>query len=224
MSKALIQGIAFTTLPVKAQTLYHEMCACANEDDFVTVEMIGVKPKDKYLEILTARKFVIAFKKGWIIVRSNALRECLLSDASEQITAPIKKNQPEQTTMADGVEVNVIEEFIKIYKNYPCSISKSKKNSLNLYYGWLTGKKITVMGERKNIKYNHLEILFALKKFIDDKNGTEEQFIPRLPTFLGERLLCDYATASRKAYEAYMQRKFGDGWRDIRFVYNRGNL
>ena len=78
------------------------------------------------------------------------------------------------------------------------------------------------MGSRKTVRYNHIQIRFALKKFVDDNENTEEQFIPRLPTFLGEKTLCDYVTATRPAYEHYMASKYGENWQKVKFAYIKG--
>lgn len=122
------------------------------------------------------------------------------------------------------ITIDVISQFEIFYKLYPCSISKNKKTSLNLYYNWLMGKNITIMGSKKLTRYNHLQMLFALKMFITVNENKEETFIPRLPTFLGEKTLCDFVENSKEQYETYMLEKYGENWAKIKFVYLKNGV
>jgi len=133
----------------------------------------------------------------------------------------IHANSEDEVVIEDtSNKISVLKEFEIFYKLYPCSLNKSKKNSLNLYYGWLVGKQITIMGCKKTIRYNHLQLLFALKLFIKSNDNVEEQFIPRLPTFLGEKTLYDYVENSRQGYESYMLKTYGEDWQKVKFEYS----
>ena len=214
----------FKSLSKEAQNLYNTLSRFADSECFLKARAFPYKSCKNEMDELINGCFLVHFKNGYLLITNENVRQYVLltsvpaemEAANEQIK--IGEEEPSENT------VNIMREFAKIYQAYPCSIGKSKKSSLNLYYGWLTGKRITVMGEKKTIKYNHIQIAKALELFIEEKDGTEEQFIPRLPTFLGERLLCDYITASRAAYQEWMQDRYGADWAKVKFTYDRGSL
>lgn len=222
--KGLLNGSGFKSLSKEAQNLYYTLSRFTDSDCFLKARAYPYHAYKNEMESLLTGCFLIRYKNGYILITSEIMREYLLTTAVTH-PAEIEPKQTEiQEESAGGNTVNIMREFAKIYQAYPCSIGKSKKSSLNLYYGWLIGKRITVMGEKKTVKYNHIQIAKALELFIEEKDGTDEQFIPRLPTFLGERLLCDYITASRATYQEYMQEEYGDEWRSVKFVYDRGGV
>lgn len=131
------------------------------------------------------------------------------------------QNEP---ALSKNDTIDVVSQFEIFYKLYPCSINKNKKTSLNLYWNWLQGKHITVMGSKKLTRYNHLQLMFALKEFINVNRDKEETFIPRLPTFLGEKTLCDYVENSKEQYEKYMLEKYGEEWKKVKFEYSKDGV
>lgn len=222
--KGLLNGSGFKSLSKEAQNLYYTLSRFTDCDSFLKARAYPYHAYKSEMESLLAGCFLIRHKNGYILITSEAMREYLLSANATKTSEEDPKQVAMQEEATGGDTVSIMREFAKIYQAYPCSLGKSKKSSLNLYYGWLTGKRITVMGEKKTVKYNHIQIAKALEAFIEEKDGTEEQFIPRLPTFLGERLLCDYITASKAAYQAYMQERYGDGWESVKFSYDRGGV
>ena len=139
----------------------------------------------------------------------------------EESNKDIMPTEDKSEVISDTETLSVVSQFNTLYKIYPCSINKQKKTSLNLYYGWLVGKQVSIMGSKKTTRYNHLQILFALKQFIADNKNTEEHYIPRLPTFLGERTLCDYVESSKMSYEEYMNQHYGTEWEKVKFAYSK---
>lgn len=252
-AKTIIDSDAFLEMPATSQNLYFHLSMRADDDGFVNKPksiMRDCSAKDDDLNILFARKFVIPFESGIVVIKHWRINNYLRNDRykptvykDEKSTLYLDENNAYSTTPQgeplgateplpaleepkaeeDGEpKISIMAEFLRIYTKYPCNIGKAKKDSLNKYYAWLTGKAVTVMGSKKTVRYNHIQIMFALKKFMDDNENTEEQYIPRLPTFLGEKMLCDYVTATRPAYERYMSSKYGEGWQKVKFSYDKG--
>lgn len=252
-AKTIIDSDAFLEMPATSQNLYFHLSMRADDDGFVNKPkaiMRNCGAKDDDLNILFARKFVIPFDSGIVVIKHWRINNYLRNDRyrptvyqDEKSSLYLDENNAYSTTPqgeplgateplpaieapteeeSDLPTVSVLKEFLHIYGIYPCNIGKAKKESLNKYYTWLTGKTITVMGSRKTVRYNHIQIRFALKKFMDDNENTEEQYIPRLPTFLGEKTLCDYVAATKSAYERFMEGKFGEGWQKVKFAYDKG--
>ena len=252
-AKTIIDSDAFLEMPATSQNLYFHLSMRADDDGFVNKPkaiMRNCGAKDDDLNILFARKFVIPFDSGIVVIKHWRINNYLRNDRyrptvyqDEKATLYLDENNAYSTTPQgtplgeaeplpaiepakeeknDEPKISILEEFLNIYTKYPCNIGKAKKESLNKYYAWITGKAVTVMGSRKTVRYNHIQIRFALKKFVDDNENTEEQFIPRLPTFLGEKTLCDYVTATRPAYEHYMASKYGENWQKVKFAYIKG--
>ena len=141
-------------------------------------------------------------------------------ESKQKAESKINSDYKQQLDSNLSFKINIVEEFLIVYNNYPCSKNKNKKKSLDLYFKWLTkGKIITLMDKKKRVKYNHLQMKFALKKFIADNEEKEEQYIPRLQTFLGENLICDYISKTKKSYENHMLKKYGEDWTKVKFEY-----
>ncbi len=249
-AKTIVDSDAFLEMPQSSQLLYFHLSMRADDDGFVNqpkaiMRVCGAKDDD--LRILIAKKFIIPFESGVVVIKHWRINNYLRSDRyvgttyqeeksmlfldennAYSLTPHGEKKQiatvepPQIESPADEPKINIPDEFLTLYKHYPCSIGKNKKQSLNLYYGWLTGKTITVMGSRKLVKYNHIQMKFALKAFIEEHAESEEQFIPRMTTFFGEKTLCDYIAKSRPVYEAYMLKTYGEEWQKVKFSYDKG--
>ena len=249
-AKTIVDSDAFLEMPQSSQLLYFHLSMRADDDGFVNqpkaiMRVCGAKDDD--LRILVAKKFIIPFESGVVVIKHWRINNYLRSDRYVGTTYQEEKSmlfldennaysltphgeqeriaaveQAHTETVDSEPKISIPDEFLTLYKHYPCSIGKNKKQSLNLYYGWLTGKTITVMGSRKLVKYNHIQMKFALKAFIEANAENEEQFIPRMTTFFGEKTLCDYIAKSRPAYEAYMLKTYGGEWQKVKFSYDKG--
>lgn len=251
VSNKVVDTDAFLTMPQSTQLLYFHFVTRADDDGFLENPksvMALCRANEDDLKILVAKSYIIPFESGIIVIRHwriHALVRCdrykptehqqekselLISDDNTyqrvgQQAIPIEQTSaPELSEGDEGEKISIYKEFLFVYNNYPCSINKNKKKCLNLYYSWLNGKTITIMGSRKTVRYNHIQIRFALIKFKERHEDDEEQYIPRLPTFFGENTLCDFVSASREEYEEYMEQEYGDDWRSVKFQYDKGGV
>lgn len=129
-------------------------------------------------------------------------------DDSEQITFDVK-------TSDNVIKVNIYEAIEKIYKAYPRKEGKAK--GFEHAIGYLKGRKISGLG---TVKLNHEQIYCAVRDYAMDcsEKGTDKQYIQLFSTFMNKTVV-DYVEKSVKGYEDYMQRKYGDEWRIIKFAY-----
>lgn len=158
---------------------------------------------------------------GYNLDTQNSIDQISIDKSNNNMLGFGNQNEP---ALSKNDTIDVVSQFEIFYKLYPCSINKNKKTSLNLYWNWLQGKHITIMGSKKLTRYNHLQLMFALKEFINVNKDKEETFIPRLPTFLGEKTLCDYVENSKEQYEKYMLEKYGEEWKKVKFEYSKDGV
>ncbi len=101
-----------------------------------------------------------------------------------------------------------------IYKMYPLKLGKTDgvKHTLG-YLG--SGRRIIGIGN--NVKYNHEQIRCAIAEYAKDceSNNTKYQYFS---TFMNNTVN-DYVEKSIKRYEDYMQKEYGNEWRNIKFIY-----
>lgn len=239
-SLKICDTVAFKKMQQGAQNLYFALTGRAADDGYIdSIEAVkkSCNATSEDFQELLSREYLIPFEEGFVVLRYWRTHEITrfykevkngaetARNATQTATAEQVEYLPDELPRTDGrLKINALNEFKKLYAKYPCGIAKSKKQSIELYWKWLNGKTITVMGAKKTVRYNHLQIRFALAKFIEDHDGDDEQFIPRLPTFLGERKLCDYIAATKSEYADYMQDRFGDEWQKVKFVYERGEV
>lgn len=252
ISTKVVDTDAFLSMPQSTQLLYMHLLVRGDDDGFLDNPksvMSLCRANEDDFKILMAKQYIIPFDSGVIVIRHwriHALIRCdrykpteyqsersqleigsdnayVLADKGQLSIDAVSEAKELSAPAEEKPKISILKEFLNVYSKYPCSIGKNKKSSLNLYYSWLNGKNITVMGTRKLVRYNHIQILFALKYFIAAHETNEEQYIPRLPTFLGERTLCDYIASSRNEYERYMFEKFGEDWTKVKFEYDKGD-
>ncbi|MBE6845239.1 MAG: hypothetical protein E7508_05940 [Ruminococcus sp.] len=113
------------------------------------------------------------------------------------------------------ITVNKADAIAHIYKAYPRKESKTKGVDYALEY--LTGRKIAGLG---TFKYNHEQIYCAVREYAIEceEKFTEKRYIKLFSSFMNGTII-DYVEQSAKGYEDYMQRTYGDEWRNIKFNY-----
>lgn len=102
----------------------------------------------------------------------------------------------------------------KLYKLYPRKAGKARGIQLVLAY-LKNGRVITGQGK---VKYNHIQIDLAIQAYTKKVQGYEEQYIKVFSTFMN-LAICDYIEITKDSYEKYMQKKYGDNWKKIKFIY-----
>lgn len=130
-------------------------------------------------------------------------------DVSEQLSLE------EKSTDSNVIEVNISETIERIYKAFPRKEGKAK--GFEHAIAFLKGRKIAGLG---TVKYNHEQLYCAVRQysFECEDNHTEERYIKLFSTFMNKPV-CDYVEKSTEGYESYMERTYGDEWRNVKFTY-----
>lgn len=126
---------------------------------------------------------------------------------SETVDKPEKKN-----TVTKSIQ-EVAED---IYSEYPRKEGKAK--GFEQVGQWLKGKRISGIGR---VKFNHEQLYCAVKEYAlcCEENGTELNYIKHFSTFMSKTVM-DYVEKSAEGYEKYMQREYGEEWRNVKFEYS----
>ena len=114
------------------------------------------------------------------------------------------------------ITLSVKEAAEVIYKHYPRK--EGKAEGFERVGQFLKkGRKIGGLG---TVRLNHEQLYCAVRDYAMDceDSGRETKFIQLFSTFMGKTVI-DYVEKSAAGYEKYMQRKYGNEWRDIKFVY-----
>lgn len=82
-AKSIIDSDAFIEMPISARLLYYDLSMRADDDGFVNspkkiMRMIGASNDD--MNILIARKFVIAFENGVVVIKHWRIHNYIQSD------------------------------------------------------------------------------------------------------------------------------------------------
>ena len=116
--------------------------------------------------------------------------------------------------------VNTITMFVKeaaelIYSKYPRKEGKAR--GIEQVGQLLKGKTVSGIGR---VKFNHCQLYCAVREYdmVCEESGRETKFIQLFSTFMNKTVL-DYVEKSAEGYEKYMQREYGNEWREIKFVY-----
>lgn len=114
------------------------------------------------------------------------------------------------------VTLSVKEAAELIYSQYPRKEGKAEGFAKVGQY-LKKGRKISGLG---TVRFNHEQLFCAVRDYAMDceENGRETKFIQMFGTFMNKSA-ADYAEKSAAGYEKYMERKYGDDWRSIKFVY-----
>lgn len=121
----------------------------------------------------------------------------------------------DKSPSSNTVTMSVKEAAEFIYEAYPRKEGKAK--GFEQVKQLLKGKTVSGIGR---VKFNHCQLYCAVRDYAIDceESGRETKFIQLFSTFMGKTVL-DYVEKSVSGYEEYMQRKYGNEWRDIKFVY-----
>lgn len=113
------------------------------------------------------------------------------------------------------ITLSVKEAAEEIYKHYPRKEGKAK--GFEQVKQLLKGKTVSGIGR---VKFNHCQLSCAVQEyaFICKQEEREPKYIQIFSTFVN-RTVIDYVEKSTAGYEEYMQRKYGEKWREIKFEY-----
>ncbi len=114
------------------------------------------------------------------------------------------------------ITMSVKEAAEEIYKPYPRKEGKAKGfEEIQAYLK--KGRSLAGLG---TVKFNHEQLYCAVRDYAMDcsEKNTERQYIQLFSTFMN-KTVSDYVEKSVSGYEKYMERKYGDEWRSIKFNY-----
>lgn len=119
-------------------------------------------------------------------------------------------------TNNNTVTLSVKEAAEAVYKQYPRK--EGKTEGFERVGKFL--KKGRQIGGLGTVRLNHEQLYCAVRDYAMDctEAKREIKFIQLFSTFMGKTVI-DYVEKSAAGYEKYMQRKYGNEWRDIKFVY-----
>lgn len=149
---------------------------------------------------------------------SNTKELNILSKSDDDTDDQLSLTENNSATGDKSPGVNTITMFVKeaaelIYSKYPRKEGKAR--GIEQVGQLLKGKKISGIGR---VKFNHCQLYCAVRDYAIDceESGRETKFIQLFSTFMNKTVL-DYIEKSVPGYEEYMQRKYGDEWREIKF-------
>lgn len=102
-AKTIIDSDAFIDMPVTARLLYYDLGMRADDDGFVNapkkiMRMVGASEDD--MRILIARKFIIPFESGVVVIKHWRINNYLRSDRYKETT--YKDEKKELTILENG--------------------------------------------------------------------------------------------------------------------------
>lgn len=122
----------------------------------------------------------------------------------------------DKSQSGNTITVSVKEAAEHIYSAYPRKEGKAKGfEEIQAYLK--RGRNIAGIG---TVKYNHEQLYCAVRDYAMDcsENGTEKQYIQLFSTFMNKTVI-DYAEKSAVGYGKYMEGRYGNEWRSVKFIY-----
>lgn len=118
------------------------------------------------------------------------------------------------TPISSGERVDLNDVFDRTYAVYPRKEGKTRGKQS--YIAYLTkGKQIKGQGR---VRLNHQQIYFAVQAYSADVEDKDKQYIQHFDTFMNSTVL-DYVDQTKADYEAWMAERYGEDWKNIKFVY-----
>ena len=170
-------------------------------------------PKDRF------KPTIYQDEKSTLKVQENRVYQEIAEP--EQLSFPLEtdfQNIPDAEVVkeSNSREFTLKEAVDLIYGAYPRKEGKAKGYELAIAY-LKKGRHLSGFG---TIKYNHEQIYCAVRDYAMDckEKGRDKEYIQLFSTFM-HKTVVDYVEKSAEGYEEYMQRKYGNEWRNIKFTY-----
>ena len=112
-----------------------------------------------------------------------------------------------------GESVSIEDVFDKTYAIYPRKEGKTKGRQAYVSY---LKKGRNVGGKR--VRLNHQQIYFAVQAYAANVEGKDKQYIQHFDTFMNSTVV-DCVEQTKPDYEAFMKERYGEDWKNIKFVY-----
>jgi len=168
--------------------------------------------EDKALEICSNKVLKENTEKQNLSSKSDDERDIQLSLSEDNNV--IEEKPVERDTHV--ITLSVKEAAEEIYKPYPRKEGKAKGfEEIQAYLK--KGRSLAGLG---TVRFNHEQLYCAVRDYAIDceEKGTERQYIQLFSTFMN-KTAPDYVEKSAAGYEKYMEGKYGNDWRNIKFAY-----
>ena len=199
-AKAIVDSDIFLEMPVSARLLYYDLNMRADDDGFVNspkkiMRITGATNDD--MNVLIARKYVIPFDSGIVVIRHWRINNYLRSDRYHETAF---KNEKAQLVLEDGVYYGKSEDK-QLTSGIPSGIpvGDADKNSIDKNSIDKNSKKTSTTSEKKKLhfgEYNHVQL-------------TQEEY-DKLKKEFGEKAILagikkvdEYCEESGKKYKNY---------------------
>lgn len=236
-SKVITESDAFLDLPLSTQALYFHLAMQADDDGFVsspskTIRMVGAS-KNEY-DLLLAKKFILAFEDGIIVIKHWLMHNCIRKDRykptvyiKQKETLYLKENNAYTTDFTKGEPVrlslgipddNQMEpEGIPVVGVDKVSIDKVKLNKdideVWQVYPRKEGKKDSYAKLPKILnQYTKEQLIKAIKKYA--RTVSDKQYLMQGSTFFNGRYL-DYIDDCEEIEKPKIQQVFTPRYKEI---------
>ena len=116
-AKTIIDSDAFLDMPTSARLLYYDLSMRADDDGFINspkkiIRMTGASDDD--LKVLIAKKFVIPFENGIVVIKHWKIHNYIAKDRYTETKykeekAMLKLDENNAYTLSEGKPLNLIE-------------------------------------------------------------------------------------------------------------------
>ena len=210
-AKTIIDSDTFLEMPISARLLYYDLGMRADDDGFVDspkkiMRIVGASTDD--MNILIARKFIIPFDSGIVVIRhwriNNYLRsdrycESIHIDEKSQLAIDDNKqyltqNEADSLGIPLGIPVVGVEENSKEKKRKDNKDSVHQKEISDFFesiwqlYPKKKGKNsVSKKSKEELFKLGYENVKSCIERYIEDSKFTDEQYILYGSTFFNGR-------------------------------------
>ena len=156
-AKTIIDSDAFLDMPMSARLLYYDLGMRADDDGFINspkkiMRTIGSTPDD--MNILIARKFVIPFESGVVVIKAWRINNYLRSDRYKETTYLDEKSalEVDKNGMYHSKDINGIPLGIPVVDAGKDSIGKDSINISSKDDMSVSDEKDAVVSDTKSLK------------------------------------------------------------------------
>ena len=216
-AKTIIDSDAFLEMPISARLLYYDLGMRADDDGFINspkkiMRTIGATTDD--MNILIARKFVIPFESGVVVIKAWRINNYLRADRYKETTYTDEKKclQVEESGMYTLDNKDGIPSGIPLVDADKDSIDKNSKDYIieqNFEELWKLYPKKKQKGKvSKKSKKAIYEVGFdnmklAIERYAKERNGKDDQYTMYGSTFFNsgyKDYLVDNSASEKKGW------------------------
>lgn len=221
-AKTIIDSDVFLDMPMSSQCLYFHLCMRADDDGFINnpkkiQRMIGASDDD--LKVLAAKKFIIPFESGVVVIKHWRIHNCIQNDRyketsylEEKSSLGLKDNGAytlDTECFQNGNRLETQNRLDKnsIEENNNNGDSTAKKHAVNMFFDevWRAYPKKKGKGQISDAKKRTLyeigkeEMIRCINRYKDYVKGKDDQYVMYGSTFFNS------------GYVDYLDENYGDG-------------